>query len=59
MPVSYSFDGKAILKILMINLQQKGRWIGAKAGLFCAGESQTNDSGFADFDWFRVDALPK
>jgi len=31
-----------------------GRWIGAKMGLFCIRETQTNDSGYADYDWFRV-----
>jgi beta-xylosidase len=36
-----------------------GQWIGAKVGLFCTRESQSNDSGYADFDWFRVGALTK
>ncbi|MCF0074693.1 glycoside hydrolase 43 family protein [Dyadobacter sp. CY261] len=31
-----------------------GKWIGAKVGLFCTRETQTNDSGYADFDWFRI-----
>ncbi|MDQ6763186.1 MAG: hypothetical protein M3015_11245, partial [Bacteroidota bacterium] len=30
-----------------------GRWIGAKAGIFCTRESQANDSDYAGFDWFR------
>jgi hypothetical protein len=34
-----------------------GRWIGAKAGLFCTGETMINDSGYADFDWFRVEQI--
>jgi beta-xylosidase len=34
---------------------QPGKWIGAKVGIFCTGIAQTNDSGYADFDWFRVD----
>lgn len=34
-----------------------GRWIGAKIGIFCTRDSQTNDSGYADFDWFRVDTI--
>ncbi len=36
-----------------------GQWIGAKVGLFCTRESQSNDSGYADFDWLRVGALTK
>ncbi len=56
---SYSFDGNVFTNIDGKFVAEKGRWIGAKAGIFCIGESQTNDSGFADFDWFRVEALPK
>jgi beta-xylosidase len=32
----------------------KGRWIGAKVGLFALGSEGTNDTGWADFDWFRI-----
>jgi beta-xylosidase len=56
---SYSFEGKAFTNMDEIFTAEKGRWIGAKAGIFCVGESQSNDSGYADFDWFRVEALPK
>ncbi len=31
-----------------------GRWIGAKVGMFCTSREKSNDSGYADFDWFRV-----
>ena len=31
-----------------------GRWIGAKLGLYALGNERTNDTGWADFDWFRV-----
>jgi beta-xylosidase len=31
-----------------------GRWIGAKVGLFSLGTIRTNDTGWADFDWFRI-----
>lgn len=34
-----------------------GRWVGAKLGLFCLRNNITNDAGFADVDWFRVEAL--
>lgn len=33
---------------------EAGRWIGAKAGLFCIRDTPTNDSGYADYDWFSV-----
>ncbi|RZL30995.1 MAG: glycoside hydrolase, partial [Pedobacter sp.] len=32
-----------------------GQWIGAKIGLFATRENQINDSGVADYDWFRFD----
>lgn len=56
---SYSFDGNEFENIEETFAAKEGKWIGAKVGLFCTRESQTNDSGFADFDWFRVEALAK
>ena len=55
---SYSFEGKDFKNIDEKFMAREGRWIGAKVGLFCTRESQTNDSGYADFDWFRVSSLP-
>ncbi|MGN6247229.1 MAG: glycoside hydrolase family 43 protein [Ginsengibacter sp.] len=54
---SYSFDGKGFKDIDETFIAREGRWIGAKMGLFCERDMQTNDSGFADFDWFRIEAL--
>lgn len=51
----YSLDGKAFTEMETDFQAEPGRWIGAKAGLFCIRQTQINDSGFADFDWFRVD----
>jgi beta-xylosidase len=56
---SYSVDGNEFQNLEETFAAREGRWIGAKAGLFCTGELSTNDSGFADFDWFRVEALAK
>lgn len=50
----YSTDGTNFTNIGDEFDAREGRWIGAKVGLFCTRESQSNDSGFADFDWFRV-----
>ena len=55
---SYSFDGNNFKNIGETFKAREGRWIGAKVGLFCTRESQINDSGYADFDWFRVEAIP-
>lgn len=32
-----------------------GRWVGAKIGMFCTRTNITNDAGYADIDWFRID----
>ncbi|HET7115509.1 MAG TPA: glycoside hydrolase 43 family protein [Hanamia sp.] len=56
---SYSFDGNQFQNIDDTFTAREGRWIGAKVGLFCTRESQTNDSGYADFDWFRVESITK
>jgi len=52
---SYSENG-----IDFINLGEEfqataGQWIGAKVGFFATRPTQTNDSGIAEYDWFRID----
>jgi len=51
---SYSKDGNTFTDIEDVFEASPGKWIGAKIGLFATREQQTNDSGFADFDWFRI-----
>ncbi|MGN7987527.1 glycoside hydrolase family 43 protein [Pedobacter sp. 22226] len=34
-----------------------GQWIGAKMGIFAIRDTQTNDSGIAEYDWFRLETL--
>ena len=54
---SYSEDGKNY-KLLGDKLTAKpGRWVGAKVGLFCTRTTKTNDSGFADIDWFHIEPV--
>lgn len=52
---SYSFDGDKYTKVNDVFEAEPGKWIGAKVGLFCVRDQQTNDAGYADFDWFRVE----
>jgi beta-xylosidase len=52
---AYSVDGINFTGVGESFTAQPGRWIGAKMGLFCLRPTQTNDSGFVDLDWFRVD----
>ena len=54
---SFSLDGKAFKPIGSAFTAQPGRWKGAKVGLYCTRQSVTNDAGYADFDWFRVEPL--
>lgn len=52
---SYSEDG-ASFRPVGESLQAKpGRWVGAKVGLFCTSLVKSNDAGFADADYFRVE----
>jgi beta-xylosidase len=53
----YSFDGQKFTYQNEKFTAEVGRWIGAKVGLFCTREGQINDSGYADFDWFRIEPV--
>jgi beta-xylosidase len=52
--ISYSLNGTDYHTTLTALVAKPGKWVGAKIGLFCTRTIKTNDSGFADFDWFRV-----
>lgn len=54
---SYSEDGTTYKPFGEKLVAKPGRWVGAKVGLFCTRTVRTNDSGFADVDWFRVGAI--
>ena len=53
---SYSEDGINFKELGDKLIAKPGRWVGAKLGLFCTRTSKTNDSGFADVDWFKLEA---
>ncbi|WP_375445653.1 glycoside hydrolase 43 family protein [uncultured Fibrella sp.] len=55
---SYSLDGQTFTKAGAVFQAEVGRWIGAKMGLYCTRTTQINDSGYADYDWFRVEPVP-
>ena len=52
---SYSYDNEHFISVKEIFTAKPGRWIGAKMGFFCSRTTKTNDAGFAELDWFRVD----
>lgn len=54
---SYSLDGQSFTNTGNEFTAEVGLWIGAKMGLFCTRTTQINDSGYADFDWFRVEPV--
>ncbi|MCX2453979.1 glycoside hydrolase 43 family protein [Pedobacter sp. PLR] len=53
---SYSLDGSDYTSIPGSFPAEEGQWIGAKMGLFAVKKGKSNDSGYADVDWFRVEA---
>lgn len=53
--LSYSLDGINFTPTAHHYFAKPGRWKGAKIGIFCTRNTQTNDSGFADFDWIRLE----
>ena len=52
---SYSTDGRRFNDIGEQFTAIMGRWIGAKVGYFALREGITNNAGYVDVDWFRVE----
>jgi beta-xylosidase len=52
---SYSTDGAKFTPIGELFTAKPGRWIGAKVGVYALGTGKAGESGYADFDWFRVE----
>jgi hypothetical protein len=52
---SYSTDGVGFTPIGAPFLARKGKWIGAKLGVFARRIGAAYQYGFADFDWFRIE----
>ena len=52
---SYSADGKNFSPVGEPFTARKGKWIGAKVGIFAVRTGKTRETGYADFDWFRVE----
>ena len=52
---SFSENGEKFTSISKSFTAKPGRWVGAKLGVFCTRNNNTNDAGFADIDWFRIE----
>lgn len=52
---AYSTDGRKFRPIGKPFKAKEGKWIGAKFGLFAVTSGKTNDGGWIDVDWVRVE----
>jgi len=52
---SFSKDGAKFSELGAPFQARKGKWIGAKVGIFATGTGAVRENGYADFDWFRVE----
>jgi beta-xylosidase len=52
---SFSEDSKTFQNIGEVFSVKKGKWIGAKVGIFAVRTGKTYETGYADFDWFRIE----
>lgn len=55
---SYSWDGKSYNPIGTVFRAVAGRWVGAQIGLYASAETETQQRGYADFDYWRIEILP-
>lgn len=51
---SYSENGTDFKPIGSTFAAKKGKWVGAKVGLFATRVGKTYETGYSDFDWFRI-----
>lgn len=52
---SYSEDGKTFIPFGENFVAKPGRWVGAKVGMFFTRKNKTNDAGYVNVDWFRIE----
>jgi len=52
---SYSFDNLVFRDLGDPFMAKKGKWIGAKVGLFCVNPNISESKSYATFDWFRFE----
>lgn len=52
---SFSENGTTFTPIGETFTARKGKWIGAKVGIFAVRSGTTRETGYADFDWFRIE----
>lgn len=51
----YSLDGQKYIRVGTEFKAREGKWIGAKVGLFCTRPQESNDGGWLDVSYFRIE----
>jgi len=52
---SYSLDGEEFYPFGNEFKAHKGKWVGAKIGIFCLGDNDDSDNGYADYDFVLIE----
>ena len=52
---SYSTDGQSFTTIGQPFAARPGKWVGATVGIFAIRHGNTYETGYADYDWFRIE----
>jgi hypothetical protein len=52
---SYSTDGRKFKESGMRFNARRGKWIGAKMGMFILNKTPGSERSWVDLDWFRVE----
>ena len=53
----FSDNEERVTTVMKSFTAKPGKWVGAKIGMFCLRNNITNDAGFADVDWFRIEPV--
>ncbi|PTM56577.1 glycoside hydrolase family 43 protein [Desmospora activa] len=56
---SISEDGQNYQPLGASFVATKGKWVGAKLAIFCISRERGTDVGFADYDWFQIEAVKR
>jgi beta-xylosidase len=51
----YAIGNKQAEDIPFVLKMKPGKWVGAKIGMYYTRSALTNDGGYADIDWFRLE----
>lgn len=54
---AYGTDANNMKPLKQTFIAKPGKWVGAKIGLFATRKTTTNDAGFMDVDWFKIEKL--